>query len=62
MAIENFQCARHFSSICYRAHHGWAGRTNCPNESSRKAGKRYFEIGFCKCSILDKIATLLIFC
>ena len=50
--IQYFQCIKYslVSSLCYRAHHGWAPEKNFQNEGSQMAGKRYHEIGFCKYS------------
>ena len=49
MPIENFQRTRHSVaySICCRAHHVWA-RKIFQKRSFQAAGKRYFELGFCK--------------
>ena len=48
IGIEKSQCARH--SLVWGP--PWLGlEKNLQNKGPRKAGKRYFEIGCCKCSI-----------
>ena len=50
MVSENFQCVRH--SLVSSIHHGGTLRKDFQTRGSQIARKCYFEIGFCKHSIL----------